>query len=285
MTGAFVTRISAGLAAAFVLAACTTAGAQTPDPRWNDWLGCWNLVADGNVARLPPAEDAAGGVTGPVRPDGNRDARVCVAPSQRGAELRTFVGEQQVLSQTIIADGADHPVADGSCTGTQRAQWSADGLRLFTRAQVACEGQASRTVTGLALITPDGHWVDVQAVTIGGTDSVRVRRYRPGAERARAGVPAAAVRLRVEHVKEASAHVSPRAIEAALMETSARFPLSSRVVRVSWGAAVIQVSGGRFESTVGANGLRQPTPNHSAKKTKTSPARKRINAPSTPSLL
>ena len=101
MTGAFVTRISAGLAAAFVLAACTTAGAQTPDPRWNDWLGCWNLVADGNVARLPPAEDAAGGVTGPVRPDGNRDARVCVAPSQRGAELRTFVGEQQVLSQTI----------------------------------------------------------------------------------------------------------------------------------------------------------------------------------------
>ena len=153
-----------------------------------------------------------------------------MSPNQGGAELRTFVGEQQVLSQTIIADGADHRVADGGCTGTQRAQWSADGLRLFTRAQVTCEGQPPRTVTGLALIAPDGEWVDVQAVTIGGTDSVRVRRFRPSAERAQAGVPAAAVRLQIEHVKEASTHVSPRAIEAALMETSARFPLSSRVL-------------------------------------------------------
>ena len=72
--------------------------------------------------------------------------------------------------------------------------------------------------------------MDVQAVTIGETDSVRVRRFRPSADRALAGVPAAAVRLQIEHVKEASKHVSPRAIEAALMETSARFPLSSRVL-------------------------------------------------------
>ena len=230
MTRDLVRRIAAVLASTIVLAASTTAGAQAPDPRWNDWLGCWNLVADGNVARLPPAEDAAGGAAAPARPNGNRDARVCVGPSPRGAELRTFVDEQQVLSQTIIADGADHPVADGGCTGTQRAQWSSDGLRLFTRAQVTCEGQPARTVTGLALIAPDGQWVDVQAVTIGGTDSVRVRRFRPSTERARAGVPAAAVRLQVEHVKEASAHVSPRAIEAALLETSARFPLSARVL-------------------------------------------------------
>ena len=230
MTGALVPRISAGLALALVLTVATSAGAQTPDRRWNDWLGCWTLVADGNVARLPPAEDAAGGITGPVRPGGSRDARVCVATNQGGADLRTFVGEQQVLSQTIIADGADHPVADGGCAGTQRARWSSDGLRLFTRAQVACEGQPSRTVTGLALIAPDGQWVDVQAVTIGDTDSVRVRRFRPAAERARAGVPAAAVRLQIEDVKEASSQVSPRAIEAALMETSARFPLSSRVL-------------------------------------------------------
>jgi hypothetical protein len=38
------------------------------------------------------------------------------------------------------------------------------------------------------------------------------------------------VRLQIEHVKEASKHVSSRAIEAALMETAARFPLSSRVL-------------------------------------------------------
>ena len=55
MTGAFIPRISAGLVLALLLAAASTASAQAPDPRWNDWLGCWNLVADGNVARLPPA--------------------------------------------------------------------------------------------------------------------------------------------------------------------------------------------------------------------------------------
>jgi hypothetical protein len=87
-----------------------------------------------------------------------------------------------------------------------------------------------RTVTGLALMAPNGEWVDVQAVTISGTDSVRVRRYRPPVERAQKGVPAAAVRLQIEHVKEATKYVSSRAIEAALMETSSRFPLSSKAL-------------------------------------------------------
>jgi hypothetical protein len=161
--------------------AATTASAQTADRRWNDWVGCWTLAADANVAQLPPAEEAAGAIAGPVRPGGSRDAQVCVSPSQGGAELRTMVGGQQVLSQTIVADGADHPVSEGGCSGTQRAQWSSDGLRLFTRAQVTCDGQPQRTVTGLALIAPDGEWVDVQAVTISGTDTVRVRRFRPSA--------------------------------------------------------------------------------------------------------
>ncbi|HET9267327.1 MAG TPA: hypothetical protein VFO31_04160 [Vicinamibacterales bacterium] len=220
----------AGFALAVVLAAPPTAGAQAPDRHWNDWVGCWNLIADGSMARLPQAEEAQGGVTGPIRPGGSRSARVCVSHSQGGAELRTFVGDQQVLTQTIVADGLDHPVSDGGCSGTQRARWSEDGLRLFTRAQVTCENQPSRTVTGIALIAPDGQWVDVQAVTINGTDSVRVRRFGPPLERSQKGVPTAAVRLQVEHVKEATKYVSPRAIEAALMETSSRFPLSSRVL-------------------------------------------------------
>ena len=239
-------RGSLALAFIVVVAAATPSPAQTPDLRWTDWMGCWELVADGNVARLPPAEDAAGGVTGPVRPGGSRSARVCVSPSQGGAELRTFVGGEPVLSQTIIADGIDHPVSDGGCTGTQRARWSEDGRRLFTRAQVACENQPSRTVTGLALMAPNGEWVDVQAVTIGGTDSVRVRRYRPPVERAQKGVPGAAVRLQIEHVKEATKYVSSRAIEAALMETSSRFPLSSKaLVDAQWTLVDHHESGGK----------------------------------------
>jgi hypothetical protein len=229
MTRTLSARFALGLL--FALGIAATAGAQTPDSRWNDWVGCWTLVADANVARLPPAENAAGGVTDPVRRGSGRDASVCVSPSQGGAELRTIVGGQPVLTQTIIADGADHRVNDGGCSGTQRAQWSSDGFRLFTRAQVTCDNQPPRTVTGLALIAPDGQWVDVQAVSIDGRDSVRVRRFQPPAGRARAGVPAAAVRLQIDDVKEASTRVSSRAIEAALIETSARFPLSAKVLR------------------------------------------------------
>jgi len=224
-----MTAVSRTCLAFVVTLAAASASAQTAtDPRWTEWVGCWQLVADGSTARLPLAEEAAAGA-GPIRPGASRDARVCVAPSQGGAELRTMVGEQQVLTQTIIADGVDHAISDGDCTGTQRAQWSADGLRLFSRAQLTCGAQPPRTVTGLALMSPDAQWVDVQAVTVDGRDSVRVRRFR-AADRAQAAPPAAAVRLRIEHIKEASGLVAPRALEAALIETGAQFPLSSKVL-------------------------------------------------------
>jgi len=222
-----------GLAIASMLALGPAAAiAQTaPDAHWNEWVGCWDLVGDGSTTRLTPPEEAAAGA-GPIRPGASRNARVCVAPSQGGAELRTMVGDQQVMTQTIIADGRDHAISDGGCTGTQRAQWSADGLRLFSRAQVTCDAQAPRTVSGLALMGPDAQWVDVQAVTVEGRDSVRVRRFRPAADRVRVRTAplAAAVRLRTEHIKEASALVAPRALEAALIETGARFDLSSKTL-------------------------------------------------------
>lgn len=226
------TRVALGLLLAGLTAAAAAAqtAAQPPDLRWTDWMGCWDLIADGSVARLPPAEAAKDGVAEPTRPGSNRSALVCVSPSQGGALLRTFVGGQVVLSQTIVADDAERPVDDGGCKGTQRARWSSDGRRLFTRANVACDGQPERTVTGLTLMAPNGEWVDVQAVTIAGTDTVRVRRYRLPVERVRAGVPAAAVRLRIDDIKEATKYVSSRAIEAALMETGSQFPLSGRAL-------------------------------------------------------
>ncbi len=224
-----VSRTGLAVVLVFMLAAAAASAQTATDPRWTEWMGCWELVADGSTTRMPPAEEAAAGA-GPIRPGASRDARVCVAPSHGGAELRTMVGDQQVLTQTIVADGQDHAISDTGCTGTQRAQWSADGLRLFSRAQVTCDAQAPRTVTGLALMGADAQWIDVQAVTVEGRDSVRVRRFRPVAERARTAPRAAAVGLRIEHIKEASGLVAPRALEAALIETGARFPLSSKIL-------------------------------------------------------
>ena len=76
--------------------------------------------------------------------------------------------------------------------------------------------------------TADGAWVDVQALEIGGRASVRVRRYvRRAADRAtRAARMPNSGGLTIDAVKEASTKVAPAALEAALIETGARFNLN-----------------------------------------------------------
>jgi hypothetical protein len=146
-----------------------------------------------------------------------------------GATFSTKVGTQTPIVQTIIADGKDRPVTEDGCTGTQRAEWSSDGLRLYARAELTCKSdQGLRRVSGLALLGPDGRWTDVQSIDISGRESFRVRQYRR-ARGADTTTPApAATALTIDDVKEASAKVSPRALEAALVETRASFDLTSK---------------------------------------------------------
>jgi hypothetical protein len=161
-----------------------------------------------------------------------RDAarpRVCVEASGNGAKFSTTIGTQTPIVQSVIADGTDRPISDEGCTGTQRTEWSRDGLRLFARAELTCKGdEGTRRVSGLALLGRDGTWTDVQAVDIAGRESFRVRRYR------RADAPATripgvdATALTLDDIKEAAAKVSPRALEAALVETRASFDLTGK---------------------------------------------------------
>ena len=204
------------------------ASAQTPqrtDSRWAPWLGCWQLfdesVRERGSGRATPR--TAAGVA------------VCVSPADEpaGVRLKTTVANQPALEQTLVADGVDHPVMDADCRGTQRAEWSSTGMRLFARAQLVCDDQRPRKISGLTLINGDGTWVDVQAVDVGGRESIRVRRYRQAPEARVANTPArsSAAALTIDDVKEATGKVgkvSPAVIEAALMATGARFDLNSR---------------------------------------------------------
>lgn len=176
------------------------------DSRWAPWLGCWDPVQGGG------------------------SARVCVTPAGPNAvSLATTVQGQPVLEQTLAADGMAHPVTDAECRGTQRAEWSADGLRLYAHADLTCGDQKPRTVSGLAMIAPGGAWLDIQAVTIDGQETTRVRRYRRApAAAATASYPGAALTLAA--VKDASSKVTPQVIEAALTETRSRFDLTSRAL-------------------------------------------------------
>ena len=221
---------SALLVAAFALLA-VPARAQTNDIRWEPFLGCWTLAADNLRPREAP-EVVAGRTA--RRPSTAIDGapRVCVTRTPDGARFETTVGPQTAIDQTIVANAAARPVNDGECSGTQRSEWSTNGLRLYSAAEIRCQGDAGlRKVSGLSLIAPNGDWLDIQAVTIGERETVRVKRYYRAADAPRTGRPdVAGSRLTLDEVKEAASRVSSGALEAALIETLAGFDLTGKKV-------------------------------------------------------
>jgi hypothetical protein len=192
----------------------TAAEAQQADGRWSPWLGCWELSGD--------------------------NVQVCVEPYQgtTGVRLTTDVENTNdpVVAQTLVADGTRQALAEGECNGWQQAEWSTTGERLFARAELTCRDGSTRRVTGLSTVVGNT-WIDIQGIEIAGRENIRVRRYR----RAAAQAPSAratgvaprlgATALTLPDVKEASAKVSARVLEAAIVETGAGFNLSSAALR------------------------------------------------------
>jgi hypothetical protein len=117
--------------------------------------------------------------------------------------------------------------------GWQSAEWSRDGRRLFASAELACLNQPPRKVSGLAMMTEGTTWLDAQVIDVAGRESIRVRRYRrtsEGTVSADASFTSATPAFTIDDVKEASGKVSPRALEAALVEANIRFDLNSRTL-------------------------------------------------------
>ena len=205
------------------------------DARWAPWLGCWHLLQDDRGSLAAAA----------TNPD---DVVVCVLPASgnRGVSMTTYVGGQSVLQQTVVADGARHPVSEPECSGSQTSEWSLSGQRLLTRADITCIGQPARTVSAITLMAAGPTWVDIQAVGTDQDAQVRVRRYRrtdrlpqsvvlpadlqgrPGAVSARLAGPTV---MTLEEVVEASRKVAAPAVAAALYETGSRFDLNGRTLK------------------------------------------------------
>jgi hypothetical protein len=202
------------------------AQSQGTDPKWNAWLGCWELV-------LEDARDAATRPNPARRPLAQpRDERpqVCVEAAGNGATLTTRVANQSAIQQTIVADGVEHPITDGDCRGTQQAEWSKDGKRLYSRAELSCgNDKGNRRVSGFSILGANGTWTDIQAVDVSGQQTVRVRNYRRVNEATQIGTGLTrATPLTLEDVREAAPKVSERALEAALVETGSSFDLTGK---------------------------------------------------------
>jgi hypothetical protein len=223
----------------FLLALTLTAGsafAQTPAPapqpatpavqvdaRFAAWLGCWRLD-----------DDLAG--TG---------ARMCITPEKGGVRLQTLVGTQRGIDEVVIPDATARPIADVECKGTEQAEWSSDGARVFRTTNVTCGKEAPRTVKSVAFMAPGPSWIYVQHVSgAAANTAVRVQRYRRAANQqladgSKAQQPDASLTMRttpemtrwsIDDVIEASGKLPAEVVQAALSEVHHGFDMNKRTL-------------------------------------------------------
>ena len=217
----------AGQAAASARAAAdqpqSVAATTQMDARFNSWLGCWRLE-----------DDLAG--TG---------ARMCITPEKTGVRLQTVVGTQRGLDEFLITDGVARPIVDSECRGTERADWSQDGLRVFRSTDVTCDKETPRTIKGVAFLAPGPAWINVQHISgTSATTNVRVQRYRRAANQNLAdgtkapqpsGTASAMPTAReatwsIEDVIEASGKLPADALQAALADVRHGFNINKNTL-------------------------------------------------------
>ena len=214
----------AGLA--IVLATADGAAAQTApsaaskmDARFSSWLGCWRREDD---------------LTG-------TGARMCITPDQTGVRLQTVIGTQRGTDELVIPDGVERPIVDAGCKGTERAEWSNDGQRVFRTTEVRCDNEAARTIKSVSFLLPGRAWVNVQHVSGNGmTAAVRAQRYRRAvnqnlADGSKAVQPTAPVSSSdtawsIEDVIEASTKLPEDALQAALTDLRQKFNINSKTL-------------------------------------------------------
>lgn len=152
------------LAVALVILRASTSVAQTAtvDARWNPWIGCWRASPDRQPALV---------TTSPL---------VCVSPTAvaSAVQIATIDSGRVVARDTVNADDAERRLAKGGCTGWERAHFSSDAGRVYLRSELTCGTGLKSSGTGMLSIAPDGEWLDVQGMTVGGSSTVRATRFR-----------------------------------------------------------------------------------------------------------
>ena len=211
----------------------TPAAAGDLDARWLPWMGCWQL-AEEQVAR-----DAGQGAEFPER------TVVCIAPAEggAGAQLTARGDGEVIMERALVAGGMRQEVIEGDCGGWERRDWSADGRRLFTRAEIRCGTDALRRMSGISLLLNRSTWIDIQGIAIDDRRHLEIRRYRPiqGADEQEVGLPATPAELRaarqsiagpltLANVREATAKADSHVVEALLTESEPRLSLDSETL-------------------------------------------------------
>ena len=218
--------------------------AAAVDQRWLPWLGCWQLVEEAGA--LPDAASDLAAFADSVM--------VCVTPAAPPAPatdvmVTTLADGEQVLAETLSANGLEHPVDQSECRGRRRMAWSGDGARLYTRAELTCTARDdARRLSAVGLMADARTWLALELVEAGERAVVTVRRYRRVGDvttlsaagptltadllaRARtAAIRTGDADLSIDAVIEAAATLEAPVLEALLVETETWFELDGRTL-------------------------------------------------------
>lgn len=216
------------------------------DQRWLPWLGCWQLVEEtGQSTQTPDYSSLATQVLVCLTPSGKT---VSGNPDTSQVLVTSIVDGEEVIVETLDADGTQHPVDETECGGWRANRWSNDGARLFTSAQFGCQDSDARVVSGISLMTGPRTWLDIELVQTQDRGAVTVRRYRRAAASTieamggpafspdlltraqRAATTAATTELSISDVIETAHSTDFAVLEALLIETQTAFPLDSNTL-------------------------------------------------------
>ena len=254
LVGSLLSVPLSGTTSAQALPVATIDGFERIDARWVPWIGCWQLIEEigSEDEWREPARDVDPAALDRPQPGIRAPGRVfaCLLPGEvdTAVDVTTVARGSVFVEKTIRADGSRHPIREAACQGWQLNQWSLDGLRLFTHAELTCENEVYRLVSGVSVLTDPVTWLDIQLVAMGGDAQLAVRRYRRVSDQqtTQAGLPplpddvasrvASAARLvtgdrlSVSDVVDAAAKTEPEIVEALLVETEARFELDGQAL-------------------------------------------------------
>jgi hypothetical protein len=213
------------------LGTASVASAQQVGAGWSAFAGCWTPVSangERNIAANTP--------------------RVCVVPDgANGAQLLTVVNDSIAERTTIDANGQRRDIGRQGCSGWDKAEFSADGRRLFLTGEQTCAGGLKRKTSGIFSLTASGDWVNAVDVSADSVSSVRVSRYASSsvfptmpAEVRNALVArevsdrtariSAQREVSIDGVIEATRFLSPAAVEAWLAELDQGFDLDEKTL-------------------------------------------------------
>ena len=207
------------VAALAVLALSAPSGAQElgADSRWLPFVGCWESVG---------GEDEIG--------------LLCFTMEGEGVTLTNYVGGEAVSTETLVADGRRQQVSVEGCAGFESVRFSEDGHRVFTQTEFLCGTDEPRAGTGVMAFLGPNTWADVRTLAAGDEPFAWVQEYRlASAEQiaeagvdnpaaglgmaVRTGRAAAATRLDLDDVVEASESIDTKAVETWLVAKRDRF--------------------------------------------------------------